>query len=211
MSPNRVPGVAMVLWLAVQIGALALSACRVPLALGMPSASEQSALAVMLIIQVAAAAFFSPLLLTSRRQTLIAIIVAWPMAQLASFLADVPPQRVAFGEAYVSIWILTLALWIWALPRPVSEAIFPAVAALLALGGPMLWYLRAEFVTQSDILIWSRDAMLGPVMGALSQIVPPRAAGSAWWLASILITPAIVLGLIRRSDLLQKHPTNPAQ
>jgi hypothetical protein len=209
MSPNRAPAVAMALWLAVQIGALALSAFRIPLAIGLPPAAEQSALAVMLVIQVSAAALLSPLLLATRRQTFIAIAVLWPMGELASFLADAPLPRAALGEAYVSAWLLTLSLWVWTINQTKSAALLPAVAAMLSIGGPILWYLRAEFVTQSDQLNWPCDAILGPAMGALSQVLPDRAAWSAWWIPAILIPPAILLGSIRRISRSKKQTVNP--
>jgi hypothetical protein len=198
MSPNRAPAIAMALWLAAQIGALALSAFRVPLSIALPQPAEQSALALMLLIQIAAAAFLSPLLLTTPRQTIIALTVAWPMAQLASFLSDTTYRRTALAETYVSLWILTLSLWLWAIGRSRSAAFFPAIAAMFALGGPLLWYLRAEFVTQSTNVNWPHDALLGPSMGVLSQIIPDQIPWSAWSLPAFLIPAAILLRAIRQ-------------
>lgn len=199
MSSNRAPAVAMALWLAVQIGALALSAYRVPLAMGLPAAAEQSALAVMLVIQIGAAALMAPLLLSTCRQTIMAMAFGWPMAGLAGLLADVAADRAAMGEAYVSAWMLSLSLWVWATRESKSAANLPAVAAMISLGGPVAWYLHAEFVRQSDTVNWGRDALYGPVMGALAQVLPDHATPTSWWIPAILVPPAMLLGVIRRN------------
>jgi hypothetical protein len=198
MSNTRASGVAFGVWLAVQIGALALSAFRVPLAVGLPLAAEQSALPVMLVTQAAGAAFLAPLLLNSRRGTIIAIAAAWPMGELAALLADAPTSRVILPETYITLWILALACWVCALPKTSIAAMFSATAAAFSLGGPVLWYLHAEFVTQSDTINWNHAALFGPVMGALSQILSTPPPLSAWCIPALLIPAAFLAAAIRR-------------
>jgi hypothetical protein len=198
MSNTRASGVAFGLWLAVQIGALALSAFRVPLAVGLPLAAEQSALPVMLITQTAAAAFLAPLLVNSRRSTIIAIAAAWPMGELAALLADAAASRVILSETYITLWILALACWVCALSKTRFAAMFSAAAAAFSLGGPILWYLHAEFVTQSETINWNHAALFGPVMGALSQVLSTPPPLSAWCIPATLIPVGFLIAVIRR-------------
>jgi len=183
-------------WLAIQLTALAVSAFRVRLSIAMPAAGEQSALALMLITQVAASSLLFPLLLRSRRQTILTIATAWPMGQLACFLADAPVHRFIAAQALVTLWIVALALWNWALPR--AQAVGAAVAATISLGGPLLWYLRAEFVRESADIHWPRDALLGPVMAALSQIFPDQPPAIAWWPLVGLVVLAVTVSTLTR-------------
>jgi hypothetical protein len=210
MSPNRASAVAMVLWLIVQIGALALSAYRIPLSILFPPAAEQLALGIMLVAQIGMAALLAPLLLHSRRNTVIAIVAGWPMAQLAGMLADAPAWRVALAEAYVSVWILTLGLWVWAVGKTRFAPILPAAAAAISWGGPILWYLHAEFVTQSDKINWATAALLGPLMGALSQVVAERPVIAAWWVPAALIPLAFLAGALTRLTRQEKNLTTGA-
>ena len=203
MSGNRASGVALAVWLGVQTGALSLSAFRVPLAVGYPPAAEETALAVMLVVQVAAAAFLAPLLLNSRRNVVIAIAASWPMAKLAGLLADTAPAQWVLAEAYVSLWLLTLAIWVWAAGKTRFAGLIPAVAVAIALGGPVIWYLHAEFVTQSDKMNWTRAALLGPVMGALSFALG-NAPSAAWWMPAFLIIAAILYRFAARSPRSQE-------
>lgn len=188
-------------WLGIQLAALAMAAFRVRLSIAMPAAAEQSALALMLITQVAAASLLFPLLLRSRLHTILTIATAWPMGLLACFLTDAPVDRFIAAQALVTLWIVVLALWNWAVPR--AQALGAAVAAMISLGGPLLWYLRAEFVRESAHVHWPRDALLGPVMAALSQISPDHPQTNAWWpllgLAALAVMVSALTKLLHRA------------
>jgi hypothetical protein len=205
MSGNRVSGVAMALWLAVQVGALALSAFRVPLAIGLPPAAEQSALYILLIAQVGGAALLALPLFNFRRNVIFATAAAWPIGELAGLLADASTGRVLLCEFYVTAWILTLAVWVWAVGKMRLAPILPAAAGAISLGGPVLWYLHAEFVTQSDKINWPRAALLGPVMGALSQAVANPPPFSAWWIFVALIPIGSLIGAVAHKTIAKKN------
>jgi len=150
-----------------------------------------------------ASALLFPLLLRNRRQTILTIATAWPMGQMACFLADAPVDRFIAAEALVTLWIVALALWNWAVPR--AQAVGAAVAAMISLGGPLLWYLRAEFVRESADVHWPTDALLGPVMGALSQIFPDHPPAIAWWPLVGLAALAVMVSAFTR----MLHPASP--
>jgi hypothetical protein len=162
---------ALAVWLGVQVTALGLSALQVRFWARSPLAGEQLGLFFMLAAQVAAASLLFPLLLNNLRSTLIAVVTAWPFAELAAFLADVRESRWIVGEVYVSIWLVTLYLWSGVLRNSWSRLLATALAAMLSLGGPMLWYLHSEFGNGGQTVSES-PASFGPIAGAISLSIP---------------------------------------
>jgi hypothetical protein len=67
---------------------------------------------------------------------------------------------------------------------------------LLAFGGPILWYLRAEFVVESIQVDWNHAGRFGPIMGALSQVAPTPPAVSAWGVIALGIFSRIVVSVV---------------
>jgi hypothetical protein len=178
--------VAFAVWIAIQLMALGLSASRVALSARYPADGERLSLAVMLVAQTGATALLFPILLKSMRWTFAAILIAWPMGQIASLLADESIAHFVLSEAYVSIWMLTLFIWTRALQALSACLYATAIAALITIGGPVLWYLRGEFVHESSVIDWKTAGALGPMMGALSQNFSPRPI-SAWGMLAILL------------------------
>jgi hypothetical protein len=163
---------AMLIWLGAQLAALGICAGRAMLWARAPQAGEQLALFVMLAMQIAMSALLFPHLLGSVRSTIPAIVTAWPMAQLAAYLSDAPATHLVFGELYVCTWMIALHLWAGILPNPWSKLLGIGIASMLSLGGPVLWYLRADFSRDdSQLPLWSMS-MFGPICGAISQVVP---------------------------------------
>jgi hypothetical protein len=191
MPPQKatISVISMTIWLLVQIGALALAAFRWQLAITMPRATEQSALAMMLIAQVSCASLLFPFIMRNCKLVIISVVSAWPMAQLAAMLAEVPPPRWIYAEAFVSFWLITLAVWTWALPKP--RIFLTAIAAMFTLGGPILWYLRSEFTTSNFQVDWRRDIFFTPIFGALSQIFLTNPTPLAWLTPAFLFVLAI--------------------
>jgi hypothetical protein len=170
------PAAALVVWLAVQLAALGICAARVSLWARSPRASEQLALSLIVAVQIAAASLLFPYLLGTWRFTLLAIVTALPMAQLAAVLADAGIRAPIRAEVYVILWMIALRLWTCAILTDWSKLLASSIASLLALGAPLLWYLRLDFGSDSlpdqDI---STRVFFGPLGGAISQIrdVPP--------------------------------------
>jgi hypothetical protein len=155
-------------WLALQLAALLLAGLQVPLSDNFPRPAESMALDEMLVVQVGFAALLFPILLPNLPTAVIAIVATWPLVQLAGALAAVEPLRVFLSGAYVCGWLALLALWRSILPCHKSRMFGVAVAALLSIGAAVLWYLRAEFVTEQINPDWARDGLAGPILGVLA-------------------------------------------
>jgi hypothetical protein len=186
----------MIVWILIQIAALAVSAFRVRWAPGMDEAGERYALVVMVVTQIGAAALLSASLLRDVRQSFIAIVTAWPFALLAAILGDVGLRRFFVAESYATVWLAGLCAWNWALPR--FKAQISAVALLISFGGVALWYLHAEFVRDSADVDWNRDGIWGTLMGGVSQSVPSPAVTNAWWIPAIIFATALFVSWLRR-------------
>jgi hypothetical protein len=202
--PRRPPSIAgIALWLAWQLTALGLSAFRVPLSAHYPAAAEQWALALMLASQIAGSALLFPILLKDAKSTLVAIALAWPICELASFLADADQMTFAVGELYVSAWLIALYLWNRFASCALGPALLSSLVALLTYGGPLIAYLHAEFNANSSSGIWPHPELLGPVVGVLSLIQTAQSHYGIWLTLIILMIAAPVFSLLTRGS----HPT----
>ncbi|MGD0137491.1 MAG: hypothetical protein ABSD28_01330 [Tepidisphaeraceae bacterium] len=182
---------ALVIWLATQLVALGLCACRTMLWARAPRAGEQLALFVMLAMQIAMSALLFPHLLGNLRSTIPALATALPMAQLAAYLSDAPPTHLVLGELYVWAWMIGLDLWTKMLPTAWSKLLGIGIASMLSLGGPVLWYLRADFGRDgSQLPLWSMS-FFGPICGAISQIVP-EGSKLGWTIPAIIFAVGLL-------------------
>ena len=190
-------GIALVIWLTLQICALAISAGRVMLWSHGPRAGEQIALAEMLAAQIIAASVLLPLL-RGRRTVLILIVTAWPMAQLASFLADAGTHRLIFGQTYVCLWLMIVHVWSRLISSPPGRLYASAIAMLLSLGGAVLCYLSIDFAEEAPQHMVSLPAhAFGPIMGVIAQTLPeqalwPQGHWIAWCELALLLLAGIV-------------------
>jgi hypothetical protein len=184
-------GTAMVVWLTLQLCALALSASRTMLWSRSPRASEQLALAVMLVTQIVAAALLLPLL-RGRRTVLILAATGWPMAQLAAFVADASFHRVVLGEVYVCVWLIVVHVWSRLISSPPGRLYASAIAMLLSLGGPVLCYLSVDFAEEAPHVVSVPAGGFGPAMGAISQILPEQGHWLAWGELAILLLAGVL-------------------
>ncbi len=166
---DRPAAAGLAVWLCVQLAAIAISTARIALWARAPQATEQLALAVMLAAQIGASALIFPHLLGTRGTTILAIASGWPMALLASQLADAPFPTLLRAEFYVSIWLISLHLWTRPLPSPSARLLATAIAAMISLGGPVFWYLRMEFSNDGQQSGFDSFPAFGPLSGAISQ------------------------------------------
>ncbi len=187
---------AITLWLIAQLGALGLAAMRPMLWSRSAMDSERYALAMMLVVQIGLSSLMFPVLLRKFSSVVIVFATAWPMAQLACVLADAPVIGCIRGELYLLAWIIVLHLWCGILTTRFRGSIASCIGGLLAFGGPILWYLRAEFAVESIQVDWSLAGRFGPMMGALSQVVPAGPVMGAWELIAVGILGRIVVSLI---------------
>jgi hypothetical protein len=189
-------GAAVGIWLIVQLAALGVSAIRFMFWARSPAAGEQMGLNVMLMVQIGAAALLFPVLLQDLRCAIIAVVTAWPLAQLAGFLADASSGRWIEGELYVSLWLVTLHLWAAALRHSWGKLFAMGMAAALSLGGPVLWYLRSEFGNGGQSA-GGPSAFYGPIAGVVSLAIP-RLRMSAWIVQIILFSAGAIAWTVRR-------------
>jgi hypothetical protein len=149
--PSKVPAIApsttgpLLLWLAIQLGAILLAALRVPLAAAYPEPAERLAVHVLLAVQVIAAGMLFPLLLRDWRSTLQTIATAVPFQFAACYLAGFDARAMAPAITFVLSWIVVLAMWAATLGSRRATMVGVILATCLTLGGGILCYLRLEF------------------------------------------------------------------
>ena len=190
----------VILWLAVQLAALALAAARVPLAAKYPRPEELLAAHLMLTVQVSASALLFPYLMRDWRTAASVIATAWPFLMLASTLAAVPVGRAVAAGAYVTLWLVALAAWAPLLTRPQLQSMGVAFAALVSVGGVALNYLRVEF---SNLAYGNGTGhawtALGPVTAAISRLSEDGATRPVWALPAVLGVLAFVFHAASRT------------
>jgi hypothetical protein len=182
----------IILWLVWQLGALAIVALRIPLSARYPIAGEKWGLGVILVAQIAGISIFFTFLVTNFSATIITLALAWPMGELAGILTDAAGRSVILGECYVSAWIVTLFLWMQIARRERSRVYLSVLAAMISFGGPVIWYLHAEFNSNGNAQ-WSWVAALGPIVGALSQIMPDLSSEFVWIEMGMMILSALII------------------
>jgi hypothetical protein len=158
----------------------------------------------MLVVQIGAAALLFPYLLRDCRAAAMVIAASWVFSILAAFLTGQAEHRILWATAaYVTAWLVGLAIWRSALRSARAQAAGVAIATLLAFGGPLLWYLRAEYGVQSSAMNWTQVSNWGPIMGALSIARTGHLVRDPWILAAGNVVAALVaLGIrwmMRRS------------
>ena len=204
-APLRSPFGPLGLWLMVQLLALGVSAAHIPFfAKSFPQPAELLASGVMLVIQIGAAALLFPYLLRDRRAAAMVVAASWPFTVLAAFLTGQAEHRILWGmTAYVTSWLVALAIWRSALRSGRAQSVGVAIATLVAFGGPLLWYLRAEYGVQPSAFNWMELSNWGPIMGALSIARTDHLVRDPWIFAGgNLVAALVALGIswmIRRS------------
>jgi hypothetical protein len=199
-SPSRSPLGPLGLWLLLQLLALGVSAARIPFfAKSFPQPAELLATGVMLVVQIGAAALLFPYLLRDFRAAVMVVAASWPFIILAGFLTGQAERRILWGTvAYVTAWLLGLAVWRSALRSARAQAAGVAVATLVSIGGPLLWYLRAEYGVQSSAVDWTQASNWGPIMGALSIAATDHLVRDPWFFAGgHLLAAFLAMGISR--------------
>jgi hypothetical protein len=165
----------LLLWMALQLLALGLSAARVPLFARFPNPIERQAILQMLVMQIAASALLFPALLRSWRSLVLAAAGAWPMLALANLLGGEPPFCAANATLYLTVWLTTLTLWNRTLTNDHQRAIAVAIASLWSIGGPLFLYLHIEaagasglWPPESKSLFWAVAA--GPMWAQVDRL-----------------------------------------
>ncbi len=172
------------LWMAAQVGAVALFAFRVPLAAKFPLPVEDSALIGVLIVQLLLAAAMGRGLLCDWRTYALAISGAVPMLMLATLLSGKPALDTIGVMVIVALWLGVFAI-VGAMRIDALRAAMYAVLLLLTAGAPILLYLAREFgrrAVDADGAL----AIVSPALGAIS-------ATSGSFPARMIVVPTAVL------------------
>lgn len=192
--PDRSLAPPLFIWLVIQLLALSLGVCRVPLAARVVQ-PEQFAIHVMLVTQVIASAMLFPFILRDVTISAIAILAVAPFVQLASYLSEIPLPSATLAGAYVAMWMLALAMWKSILRTPRSEMLGIACATAMSIGGAIVWYVRAEEFKGGQI-DWSIDALFGPILGVIAQLHTPMSAALTAWVWPVVILVACTMARV---------------
>jgi hypothetical protein len=134
-----------------------------------PRPAETLALGLMLVMQLVTSATLFPFLLRDPRAAGLVIATSWPFTFIAGFLAgQLNPFVLCPIAAFITAWLLGLALWSNVLRSPRAQATGVCAALFIAAGTPLLWYLRAEYVAQPAAADWTRAAEWSPFFSLLA-------------------------------------------
>jgi hypothetical protein len=208
VSPRQSPVGPLFVWVFLQLSALAISIARIPFfaTKSFPNTPETIALAVMLVFQIGGSALLFPFLLRDARAAAMVIAASWPFTVLAGFLAAQSDHRKIIAAAiYVSVWLIGLALWSQALRTHRGKGIGVAVAILVALGGPLAWFLTAEYGVTGNAG-WGAVSGWGPILAAMAVTERDPMHRQSWVLLVAHLAAAVVgwtisLQILRRKPL----------
>ncbi|QOV89004.1 hypothetical protein [Humisphaera borealis] len=180
--------VAVVAWLVVQCGFLALGLLQVPLAASMPPGSTMLP-ELMIAGQIGFAAMLAPLLSRSPATLVVVVAACWPGLLLAGGLAATPVSATVLSGLVVTAWIVALFVWIAAFESVAIRQTVTAVAILLAIGVPLLLYLVTEFGSP-DLSSLPYASAFAPMPLAWNCV-----AGTANWAEALPMGLVVLLGM----------------
>lgn len=161
----------LLLWLLLQLAALALSAFRVPLAADHARPAEMLAAHVMLVTQVSAASLLFPYLMRTAQSAAAVCATSIPFVVMAGNLSAAPAAGLVAAAGFLTLWLAALAAWRFALPTRAARQFAAAVAALICIGTLVVFYIRLDF---GGAAAAADDP--GSLAGAWSVVSPPLAA-----------------------------------
>jgi hypothetical protein len=193
----------LIVWLLIQLAAIALAASGVALSANFPRPPQSLAVHEMLVVQFVGSAMFLPVLFRGGWRSWLAIVAcAGPMLALAAALARMPIARVPVLWVHVAAWVTMLALWSAVAKGRAISSIVAALAMLLSAGGLLVWYLQAEFQGGRDL--WFLHFLpLPPVLRSLSSSSTPLSALPLLSTAAASIGALVILAAktsVRRAD-----------
>lgn len=187
----------LLVWLVIQLAALLAGAFRLPLSVRAVHPPEALADEMMVVTQIVSAGLLLPVVLPNLRAAVALIASLWPMLFLAGFLASTPVSAIATSGLYVSAWLGGLATLSHVIQSDKMKLAASVGCTLLSLGGPILWYSRAEFFTQTPNVDWTTHGAWGPVMGVLAQLHGTEVTLAPWLVLLAAWLPALAACLWR--------------
>ena len=200
-APQDLPG-PLLLWLLLQMGALTLSAARVPLAADYAQPAEMVAAHVMLVTQVTAASLLFPYLMRTAPSAAAVCATSIPFVVMAGNLSAAPAAGVIAAAGFLTLWLAALAAWRFALRGRAWRQSAAGAAALISIGTLILFYLRLEFGAAGGgaddpgalAAAWS---VVSPPLGALRQLSHPLDL-RPWALPAALLAAGVATGFLLR-------------
>lgn len=197
-ATRRIELAPLLVWAALQLAVLAGMSAGIPLADNPPRPPTRITLDALLVAQTGASALLLSWLMRDWPTSLSAISLTWPFIQAAGFVSAVPQQKILLAMAYVSGWLLLLAVCRALSRSQRSVSALTALASGFSMGGAVLWYLQAEFTYRSPLIDWAVHATWGSIMAAISIVRCERALAAPWCILVGLIGMAIVARLMLR-------------
>jgi hypothetical protein len=161
----------ILVWSAIQIGALLLAASRAQLWARMSLPTENYALPIMLAMQIAFVAMLFPWLMQNLRSTVFLFLISALFLQLAGILGDETGWRIARAIWQSWMGLITLALWRAALRNSRAQMFAIAIASSIAIGGACVCYLQMEFTDAAPSPVVMYLAVCAAAVSAIVLLV----------------------------------------
>lgn len=183
-------------WVCLQLTALALSACRIPLSAQFPVPEEELACHLMLAVQTSFSALLFPFLFRNLATGWFIVATAPIFTLVAAAIGGLTAGHgLERFLLFAPVWLTALLVWSLALKTPRSRHYGSAVAVFLVLGMALLAYLHREFGAPAQTFDWSTHATWGPLMGGIAVLEAPSRSGTAWvFLGSFLLAGLLAWG-----------------
>jgi hypothetical protein len=181
----------MLVWIVMQLAALALATARVRLWAKFPGAGETLALDELLVVQFVGSSLLFPFLCRDSRSVIAVICAGVLMIAVAGFLSFCPLMNCVVSAGNLAVWVIALGVWGKVVGRrrsdsatKVSQPLGVAVFTTLNLSGAVLAYFAAESGASSQWFI------AVPMLSAIHLARDPT-----WWGLFPVLT-ILVLGVI---------------
>ncbi|MBC7785053.1 MAG: hypothetical protein H7144_14545 [Burkholderiales bacterium] len=185
---------AWVIWVIAQLIILSLLAARVPLSAGFPKPVENAAPIAVTVTQLILAISLAPRLLANWRAVAMCSAATIPITTFATILAGATAQSAIAPAALVILWLATLH----ALNRVrglAVQIIIRSLLLLLAVGGPILWYVDVEY-GRNQFAVTRVLSALSPTMGVITTCLHPQ---YFWWISLFPAAIAMSLCIVTRT------------
>ena len=185
-------------WLLIQLAVLGLSALQAPLWYRAPDLPERAAAQQMLAAQVVASALLFPWLLRDARTAACVILTSAPFALLAAMMSEAPAARAWVAWSVVGAWMVALAVWSYVLRGMGWKMIGVGFASAIAVGWPVLRYLRWEFHHFTPPTA-AEACLIDPATAAVRGLQAASLDLLRWSVPLVALLAAVLVRLISRA------------
>jgi len=195
---------ALLLWLAIQIAALALAAARAPLFAEYPQPGEFHAVTILITVQWLAIAMLFPVLWQDWRAFTCIAVSGLVMLLFAGALSATSLAALAPTALYMTLFMLAVFV-MSTIPRlNRSKLILSAVITTLSFGAPLLAYLREDL---GNCEIGAAKWKGSPFFALIKN--PQNPAKECWILLAIVITLSLLIRFLQSRRIAQQARRTP--